>query len=74
MNADDERRRLKRAWPDEWRDGYYCGFSRKFDGEREAGGYPLGFHQWPLARRNAWCAGVNLGRCDRLASRAEGRR
>jgi hypothetical protein len=28
------------------------------DAER---GYPRGFHQWPLDRRNAWYAAFNLG-------------
>ena len=32
---------------------------------REPGGYPLGFHQWPLDRRNAWFAGFNVGHIQR---------
>ncbi len=65
-NAEDEVARLRRRWPDEFRDGARCAFLRRFDGEREAGGYPRGFHLWPLERRNAWYAGSNRGRCDRL--------
>jgi hypothetical protein len=57
---------LRERWPDEWRDGARCAFLRRFDGEREKGGYPKGFHQWPLDRRNAWCAGFNVGFHDRL--------
>lgn len=63
--ADAERLRLKRAWPDEFADGERCAFHQRFDGERERGGYPLGFHRWPLDRRNAWFAGFNLGRIER---------
>ena len=32
---------------------------------REPGGYPLGFHQWPFDRRNAWFAGFNVGHIQR---------
>jgi hypothetical protein len=70
MRADGERVRLREAWPHEFRDGARCGFLRKFDGDREAGGYPLGFHQWPLDRRNAWFAGFNRGLIDRLRREA----
>ena len=38
----------------------------RFDGEREPGGYPRGFHAWPLDRRNSWFAGFNVGFHDRL--------
>ena len=41
-------------------------FLRRFDGDREAGGYPFDFHTWPLDRRNAWFAGFNVGFHDRL--------
>jgi hypothetical protein len=34
-------------------------------GERDKGGYPLGFHDWPLERRNAWLAGFNFGLLER---------
>ncbi len=63
--ADAERGRLKSAWPDEFADGARCAFLRRFDGERERGDYPRGFHRWPLERRNAWYAGYNLGLIDR---------
>lgn len=56
--------RLKTAWPAEFRDGARCGFLQKYDGSREAGGYPNGFHAWPQDRRNAWFAGFNRGLCD----------
>jgi hypothetical protein len=61
-----ERQALRERWSAEFNDGARCAFLQCFDGPREKGGYPLGFHSWPLQRRNAWFAGFNLGRCDRL--------
>jgi len=52
-------------WPAEFRDGARCGFLLRFYGEREKGGYPKGFHLWPIGRRNAWFAGFNRGFHDR---------
>jgi hypothetical protein len=66
MNAADETARLRRLWPDAFRDGARCAFLRRFDGDREEGGYPHGFHAQPLERRNAWFAGFNRGFHDRL--------
>ena len=67
MNAEDEVARLRQRWPEEFRDGARCGFLLRFDGEREKGGYPRGFHLWPFERRNAWFAGFNRGYHDRLS-------
>jgi hypothetical protein len=69
-DADAQRVRLKRGWPDEFRDGARCGFLQRYDGKRELGGYPLGFHHWPLDRRNAWYAGFSRGWCDRRKTEA----
>ncbi len=66
MNAEYDVARLRRRWPDEFRDGARCAFLLRFDGDRETGGYPRGFHHWPLDRRNAWFAGFNVGFHDRL--------
>ncbi len=66
MNAEDEVARLRQRWPDEFRDGARCGFLSRFDGKREKGGYPRRFHVWPIERRNAWFAGLNIGFHDRL--------
>ncbi len=66
MSAADEVARLSRRWPDEFRDGARCAFLLRFGGDREKGGYPRGFHRWPLDRRNAWLAGFNVGFHDRL--------
>jgi hypothetical protein len=57
---------LREQWPAEYRDGARCAFLRAFPSERESGGYPLGFHRWPLDRRNAWFMGFNRGFCNRL--------
>jgi hypothetical protein len=66
MNTADELTRLRERWPAEFRDGARCAFFLRFDGDREKGGYPRGFHSWPLARKNTWFAGFNLGFHDRL--------
>jgi hypothetical protein len=57
---------LRAQWPAEYRDGARCAFLLRFDGDREQGGYPRGFHGWPLERRNAWFTGFNVGFHDRL--------
>jgi hypothetical protein len=66
MSAHDELARSRASWRGEFRDGARCGFLQRYDGEREAGGYPRGFHRWPLDRRNAGFAGFNVGFHDRL--------
>lgn len=65
--ANASRKRLKAAWPDEFADGAQCALSQHFSGDRERGGYPKGFHRWPLERRNAWFAGYNHGLNKRLS-------
>jgi hypothetical protein len=66
MSAADEVARLSRRWPAEFRDGARSAFLLRFDGDREKGGYPRGFHHWPPDRCNAWFAGFNVGFHDRL--------
>jgi hypothetical protein len=63
--AEREREALRSRWPDEFRDGARCGLLREYPGDRERGGYPRGFLQWPLERRNSWYAGFNLGHNQR---------
>jgi len=63
--------RLRAAWPAEFNDGARCAFMGKYNGARELGGYPKGFHDWPLDRRNAWYAGWNCGDIDREKFEAE---
>lgn len=65
MQNDKWRTLLRRSFPDDFLDGARAGLAiRAFDGDREPGNYPLGFHEWPLERRNAWWAGYNQGRLD----------
>jgi len=61
MTAADEIAGLRTRWPKEFRDGARCAFLNQYEGEREPGGYPAGFHRWSLDRRNAWFAGFNQG-------------
>jgi hypothetical protein len=65
MSAENERAAIRKEWPAEFDDGARCGFLQKFEGAREPGGYPKGFHGWPLARRNAWFAGFNKGSVEK---------
>jgi hypothetical protein len=66
-----QRARLKSSWPDEFRDGERCAFLRKFKGKRESGGFPLGFHTWPLERKNSWYCGYNIGLIERQRALVE---
>lgn len=61
-----ERDCLKLGRAADFDDGARCAFLRRFDGARERGGFPPGFHGWPLGRRNAWFAGFNVGFHDRI--------
>jgi hypothetical protein len=45
-------------------DGAQCAFTKTYPGPREPGGYPKGFYDWPLEKRDAWFAGFNLGLID----------
>lgn len=67
LRTPEEAKRHCSAWPTAWRDGARCAFLERYDGAREPGGYPKGFHSWSLERRNAWFGGFNRGRCDRLS-------
>jgi hypothetical protein len=53
--------RLEAAYPNEFRDGFKCGIGVNVQGARDPGGYPAGFRNWDLNRRNAWFAGANRG-------------
>ena len=64
--AEAERQALRAVYPALFDDGARMGFrGQSDDGEREPGGYPLGFNQLPLDARNAWFAGWNAGRIER---------
>jgi hypothetical protein len=56
-----EQTAIRDRWQAEFDDGAKCAFTREFLGERESGGYPVGFHRWLLERRNAWFAGFSIG-------------
>jgi hypothetical protein len=64
-NAEAVLKRLQDKWPSEFRDGARCGFLQLHEGPRDPGGYPPGFNNWQLERRNAWFAGFNVGFHDR---------
>jgi hypothetical protein len=74
MNVHNEIVRLRDAWPAEFADGARYGLLGKADGPRERGGYPFGFHQWSLERRNAWYAGANRGLIERASCENGGAR
>jgi hypothetical protein len=71
-DARNERRRLQRRHPEAYEDGELCGLGKTPEGQRERGGYPKGFHQWPLDKRNAWFAGFNIGYAERKRATAKG--
>jgi hypothetical protein len=64
MSAEIERAAIRTKYPDEFRLGYRAGFRGEPDEPCDEGGYPPGFHTWPLERCNAWFAGVNAGLID----------
>ncbi len=66
-----ERRVLRSKWPDAFDDGVRCGLMLPFAGPRDSGGYPQGFRQWPLEKRNAWFSGLNVGLLKREATHEE---
>jgi hypothetical protein len=41
-------------WPDAFCDGYAWGAGLVLPGPRDAGGYPIGFHEWPADKKRAW--------------------
>jgi hypothetical protein len=65
VRAEAEPRSIRARWPAEFEDGARCGLTGNTKGPREPGGYPKGFHGWPLDRRNTWFAGFNKGNSDR---------
>jgi hypothetical protein len=60
----EERERIREAFPAEFKDGAQRGFLKNPL-------YPSRFLDWPLGRRNAWFAGFNVGYCDRERFRKE---
>jgi hypothetical protein len=66
------RNELRRKWQDAFDDGARRAFTKTYPGPREPGGYPPGFHDWPLEKRNVWFAGFNLGLIDLARLKEEG--
>lgn len=52
------RQEIRRRRPAEFDGGFLAGKGRKPPAGMP-GGYPPGFHAWPLDRRNAWFCGFN---------------
>jgi hypothetical protein len=63
--AEQIRAEFCRQFPQEFEHGYRTGYLGENQPPCDAAGYPEGFHTWPLARRNSWWAGVNLGLVER---------
>jgi hypothetical protein len=63
-----ELQRIIAEFPGEFERGYKSGFTGEDEATCDQGGYPFGFHNWTLDRRNAWWAGFNQGNCRRPAA------
>lgn len=57
--AAEAREKIRAHFRDEYDAGARAGFTKSPD-------YPSRFHSWPPERRDAFFAGYNAGRCDRL--------
>ena len=62
--AEAVRAELCARFPAEFESGYHYGLTGAPQAPCDAAGYPIGFHEWPLDRRNAWWAGWNLGNVE----------
>jgi hypothetical protein len=65
MNAEQIRAELCAKFPAEFEAGYRYGLTGATQPPCDAAGYPIGFREWPLDRRNAWWAGFNLGHVEK---------
>jgi hypothetical protein len=63
--AEKVRAALCEKFPREFEHGYRTGYVGEFQHPCDAAGYMIGHHAWPLARKNAWFAGFNLGHSER---------
>jgi hypothetical protein len=63
-----DRDALRAKFPDEFEHGYRTGYLGENQPPCDAAGYPIGFHTWPLDRKNTWYAGFNLGYTEREPS------
>jgi hypothetical protein len=69
MNAQAKqiRAELREQFHQEFEHGYRTGYLGEFQQPCDAAGYPVGFHAWALARKNAWYSAWNLGNVQRQA-------
>ena len=58
------RAEYRERFPEEFEHGFLSGFTGEFRPPCDAAGYPLGFHGWPLDRRNAWFCAWNAGKIE----------
>jgi hypothetical protein len=65
MSAEQTRAGLCAKFPKEFERGYRYGVTGGVQPECDAAGYPYGFREWSLDRRNAWWAGFNIGHVKR---------
>jgi hypothetical protein len=65
--AEQIRAELCKQFPQEFEHGYRYGLTGEPQPPCDAAGYPIGFREWPLDRRNAWWAAWNLGHVQRQA-------
>jgi hypothetical protein len=63
--AHAERAAYREKFPQEFEHGFLSGFMGDSQQPCEAAGYPLGFHSWPLEKRNAWFCAWNAGNIER---------
>jgi len=61
------RAELCARFPAEFEAGYCFGTTGAAQHPCDAAGYPIGFHEWEIARKNSWYAGWNLGNVQRQA-------
>jgi hypothetical protein len=65
--AEAVRAELCRRFPGEFEHGYRTGYLGENQPPCDVAGYMIGYHAWPLVRKNAWFAGFNLGHIEREA-------
>jgi hypothetical protein len=59
LKTTEAREKIRAQFPHDYDAGARAGFTKSPE-------YPSGFHSWSLERRDAFFAGYNAGRCDRL--------
>jgi hypothetical protein len=62
--AQASRAEYRERFPQEFEHGFLSGFTGEFQQPCDGAGYPPGFHDWPLERRNAWFCAWNAGNAE----------